>query len=255
MSENLDPTKHAPRLTRRAVLTGGAAAVGLGAIGRTRPVLAQARPGGTLAFVHATTHQGVDPTTDLPHPRPPRKQIEDLIVARLGPRRRAGQGYRRPDSATEEERGTLETGYLQRAGFGDRRRFAVPGWVVTRTEDEVVASVFSLSYAAPHLFGDEVTAFEQEVQAVKVPGGTVGREKLLARLGVVALVLGIAIGVLGYAQSFSADDVAAAQRDAVVLAAIGVSVSILGLALFLRYSLGALLRLWLARLVADRESS
>ena len=44
------------------------------------------------------------------------------------------------------------------------------------------------------------------------------------------------------------------QRDAIILALIGVSVSVAGLAVFLRYSLGALLRLWLARLVLDREN-
>ena len=38
-----------------------------------------------------------------------------------------------------------------------------------------------------------------------------------------------------------------------IVALIGVSVSIAGMAVFLRYSLGALLRLWLARLVLDRE--
>ena len=37
-----------------------------------------------------------------------------------------------------------------------------------RTADQVVASVFSLSYAAPHLFGDRVARFEQELRALLV---------------------------------------------------------------------------------------
>ena len=35
-----------------------------------------------------------------------------------------------------------------------------------RTEDQVVASVFSLSSAAPHLFGERMGAFEQELRGL-----------------------------------------------------------------------------------------
>jgi len=45
----------------------------------------------------------------------------------------------------------------------------------------------------------------------------------------------------------------AQQRDAIVVALSGVSIAVVGGAVFLRYSLGALLRLWLARQVLDRE--
>ena len=45
-------------------------------------------------------------------------------------------------------------------------RLEVPGWVVDRDADEVVASVFSMSYAAPHLFGDRVGHFEQQLRSM-----------------------------------------------------------------------------------------
>ena len=99
--------------------------------------------------------------------------------------------------------------------------------------------------------GDREAAFRAEVAAMKVRGGTVARERTLARVGVVLLVAGVALGVYGYVLSHGTDQ-PLQQRDAIVLALIGVSVSVTGLALFLRYSLGALLRLWLARLVLDR---
>jgi len=35
-----------------------------------------------------------------------------------------------------------------------------------RTEDQVVASVFSLSSAAPHLFGHRLAEFEQDLRAL-----------------------------------------------------------------------------------------
>ena len=67
----------------------------------------------------------------------------------------------------------------------------------------------------------------------------------------IALAMGV-VGIVGYSMSTGTDN-PLQQRDAVVLALIGVSVSVAGMALFLRYSLGALLRLWLARLVLDRD--
>ena len=100
--------------------------------------------------------------------------------------------------------------------------------------------------------GDREAEFRAGVAAVKVRGGTVARERLLARVGVALLVAGIALGVAGYSQSHGTTN-PLSQRDAIVLALTGVSVSVAGLAMCLRYSLGALLRLWLARLVLDRE--
>ena len=96
-------------------------------------------------------------------------------------------------------------------------------------------------------------AFRSEVAAMKVKGGTVARERALARAGAVLLAVGVAVGVYAYVLSHGTDE-PLQQRDAIVVALIGVSVSVAGLALFLRYSLGALLRLWLARLVLDRET-
>jgi hypothetical protein len=99
---------------------------------------------------------------------------------------------------------------------------------------------------------DREAAFRGEVAAMKVRGGTVARERTLATVGAVLLALGVGAGVLAYFLSHNTSD-PLEQRDFVIVALAGVSVSIAGLALFLRYSLGALLRLWLARLVLDRE--
>ncbi|WP_231950727.1 hypothetical protein [Allokutzneria albata] len=40
--------------------------------------------GGACAHVHATTHQGVEPTGALPHPTPPHAAIAELVRAYLG---------------------------------------------------------------------------------------------------------------------------------------------------------------------------
>lgn len=99
---------------------------------------------------------------------------------------------------------------------------------------------------------DREAAFRAEVAALKVRGGTVARERTLARLGAVLLFGGIAVALIAYSMSTGTTS-ELQQRDSIVLGLVGVCVSVAGLAVFLRYSLGALLRLWLARQVLDRR--
>jgi SAM-dependent methyltransferase len=114
-------------------------------------------PGGALVHVGATTHQGI--AGDVPW-----DAVAELVARYLGSTRRAG-------------RGTLPAGtpggesdVYRAAGFTGPRRFTVPGPVVERTADEVVAAVFSLSSSAPHLFGSRLAAFEADLRALLGPG-------------------------------------------------------------------------------------
>ncbi len=119
---------------------------------------------GALAYVNAMTHRGVDGTVALLHPRPPWQQIDILVTDFLGDGRRAGRGYRQMESEDDRERN--ETRIFRTAGFTGPTRLEVPGWVVDRDADEVVASVFSMSYAAPHLFGERVGQFEHQLRSM-----------------------------------------------------------------------------------------
>ena len=117
-------------------------------------------PGGALAIIHATTHEGEPGDDRLPSPRPPRQKIAELIAEYLGPVRRAGRSLI-PDGPP-----WIEDGTLLAAGFSGRTRAEAGGGLVTRTEDEVVASVFSLSSAAPQQFGDRLGEFERDLRGV-----------------------------------------------------------------------------------------
>jgi SAM-dependent methyltransferase len=145
-----------------------------------RAVLGMLAAGGALALVHAITHQGVAGDEALPGPRPPRSRIAALVAAYLGPVRRAGRSLI-PGGAPSGEDAVLRA-----AGFRGPGRIEVGGGeIVNRTEDEVVASVFSLSSAAPHLFGDRVGAFEQELRGLLrqvSPGG-----RFAERMGEIAV--------------------------------------------------------------------
>ena len=115
---------------------------------------------GALVHVGATTHQGVDGDTPLAYPRPPHQAVEQLVRRYLGPERRAGQGILAAGLPGDQD------DVYRAAGFDGPGRVEVPGQVVERTVEQVVASVYSLSYAAPHLFGDRLPAFDEEVRAL-----------------------------------------------------------------------------------------
>jgi len=118
-------------------------------------------PGGWWVHVDATTHHGAGAASDLPYPAPPREQVGELIRHYLGPVRRAGQGTLPSGTPSGEAAVMTAAGYE-----GPRRRRVTDERVFERSEDEVVASVLSLSSAAPHLFGDRFAEFERDLREV-----------------------------------------------------------------------------------------
>jgi SAM-dependent methyltransferase len=116
--------------------------------------------GGSWVHIDATTHQGVESARGLPWPSPPRAAIAALIRTYLGATRRAGRTTISTGTPSGEEE------VMRAAGFSEPVRERVAGHVHERSEDDVVASVFSLSSAAPHLFGDRREAFEGELRTL-----------------------------------------------------------------------------------------
>ena len=91
---------------------------------------------GVVAYVRATMQRGVDGTAPLPHPRPPRPQIDALVAEFLGEGRRAGLGYRQLDP--EDEHALKDARIFRAAGFTGPTQLEVPGWVVDRDAEEVL---------------------------------------------------------------------------------------------------------------------
>ena len=147
-------------------------------------------PDGACVIVHAMTHQGAPGEHPLPLPRPPRAEIDLLISDYLGSVRRAGRGTRAaspPRDAAADSRAAAAGGgfaddVFADAGFSGPAPLVVGGGsVAERDEDEVVASVFSLSYAAPHLFGANRERFEHDLRALlrrTAPDGRFGEERM-----------------------------------------------------------------------------
>jgi len=94
----------------------------------------------------------------LPHPAPPHDAIVALRRRYLGPDTRAGRSVRNSSPGNENA-------VFVAAGFAPAIEVEVPdGRVLDRTIDELVASTFSSSSTAPHLFGDRLGAFEADLR-------------------------------------------------------------------------------------------
>ena len=89
---------------------------------------------------------------------PPYDRITRLIRSYLGDVRRAGQGLL--PRGTPGDEGTV----IESAGFGKERTVRLPGGEsVVRTVEDIIAWVLSRSDSAPHLFGDRLPQFQQDL--------------------------------------------------------------------------------------------
>jgi hypothetical protein len=93
---------------------------------------------------------------------------------------------------------------------------------------------------------DPSEAFLAEIAAMRVQRA--GRDARLLQLGAVLMPLGVVVGVVAWFIARNTDN-PLDQRDAIIMAVTGVAVSVVGVGLFVRYSLAEFLRFWMARLV------
>ncbi|WP_326565302.1 methyltransferase domain-containing protein [Amycolatopsis rhabdoformis] len=146
----------AARATTRSTADPAAHAAARGtADSHTEPAPRRAVPDTAQGATHTTaenrTHHAADPA-------PPHDEITALVHHYLGSTRRAGRGTL--------PQGTPggETEIYRAAGFSGPESISVPGPTVIRDIDDIVASVFSLSSSAPHLFGARRSAFEGDLR-------------------------------------------------------------------------------------------
>ena len=114
-------------------------------------------PGGALVLVgHHAEGRAVPPSPGPP--RIPHDEIEALVRKYLGSTKRAGQ------SAPPVQALSLEEA-LASTRFGAPQVIFVPGIPdLVRDAESVVSGYFSMSFAAPHLFGDRAEEFAGELR-------------------------------------------------------------------------------------------
>ena len=91
--------------------------------------------------------------------------------------------------------------------------------------------------------------FERDVSGLKLSTGAPA-EVWLARLGIAAMLAGPIIGVVAYFGSTGTDN-PKAQTDMVILGLLGISLTVVGVGLFVRYSVVRFFRYWAARIVYE----
>ena len=126
-------------------------------------------PNGAWVHVDTKTHRGAASDEQLSHLQPPRGEIEELVRRYLGPVKRAGKGTLPGGTPSGESEIMVAAGFA-----GPRRRVLDSSRVFERSEDEIVASIFSVSSSAPHLFGSRLAEFERDMRQVLrrvSPGG------------------------------------------------------------------------------------
>lgn len=80
------------------------------------------------------------------------------------------------------------------------------------------------------------------------------RDRTLLVVGAVLMGFGIVVAIYGYALSHAAANDQRQQLDGITVGLIGVALSVVGGAMFLRYSIAQFLRFWLARFVYEQQA-
>ena len=88
--------------------------------------------------------------------------------------------------------------------------------------------------------------FARELADLKISDPAAGHPRLWQRIGAVLMVLGIVLGATAYLVSHRTTS-SLTQGDAITIGLGGETDSVVGAAIFLRYSLTGFLRFWMAR--------
>lgn len=101
---------------------------------------------------------------------------------------------------------------------------------------------------------ERIEQFQNEIAAMQLKSPTSARDRALLRLGAVLIVVGVITSATAYPMSYNTH-LSAGQRDAIVQAVLGLTLTVAGGAVFIRYSLAQFLRFWLARFSYEQQAA
>lgn len=126
-------------------------------------------PGGAIVLISHDVDTSATPTGTGDPPIPDRR-VQELITSYLGPDRQSGS---RPVSSYSSERWEVS---LARTRFGTPTAVHAPGRQdIIPDIDGVVSRYLSMSYAAPHLFGDRLEEFVDDLRRLLAAHTPTGR--------------------------------------------------------------------------------
>lgn len=100
---------------------------------------------------------------------------------------------------------------------------------------------------------DRRARFEADLAEIKVRSGSNASEGRLVAIGVGLMAIGLVLAIVSFVASSSQAD----TRDvlsSVIMAVVGLSLVVTGATLFLRYSFGRFLRVWMLRLMYESQA-
>lgn len=100
---------------------------------------------------------------------------------------------------------------------------------------------------------DRIEQFKAEIADMRLRDPTTAIDRLLTRLGLVGLVAGAGFAIAAWFVSHGTTN-ALQQRDAIVLSVLGLTLAVVGAALWLKATLANFLRFWLARLSYEQQA-
>src|SRR5687767_7651915 len=100
---------------------------------------------------------------------------------------------------------------------------------------------------------DRIEQFKADLAELRITDPSASRDRLAVRLGLAGLAAGIILPVVAYAMSHGTTN-ALEQRDAIILALLGIACAVAGGALYLKGALAGFLRFWLVRDLHERRA-
>jgi hypothetical protein len=100
---------------------------------------------------------------------------------------------------------------------------------------------------------ERVERFKTEAADLNLKAGNASRDTQLQALGLVAMIAGVVIAFLAFVSAGSLENALDVQEQ-VIFAIAGLALTVAGGILFLRYSLGKFLRLWLLRQMYEGQA-
>jgi hypothetical protein len=99
---------------------------------------------------------------------------------------------------------------------------------------------------------NRVEEFKREIEDMRLRDPATARDRQMLRFSIVLMAVAAALEVIAYIYSYNGNPLE--QRDAAVMAIAGLTAAVIGGALFVRYSMAAFMRFWLARLTYEQQA-
>lgn len=100
---------------------------------------------------------------------------------------------------------------------------------------------------------DRIDQFKADIADLRITDPSTARDQLAVRVGLLGMAVGVILPVVAYFMSHGTTN-PLTQRDALVLAVMGLGFAAAGGALYLKGSLAGFLRFWLVRDLHERRA-